>query len=139
MGLEPSNSSIEELLHQNLKWNLVLNYATLGGGVGLFTEVIGSIKVAICWFFSGRFFLDNLIPKGTLITLVSSFVFKSISSELISQEELDYIAFEETNVIRVPFGRRLSKKKRPEKNQHIATLILPITSVNSPTPPPNVA
>ena len=44
-----------------------------------------------------------------------------------------------TNVIRVPFGIRFSKKKRPEKNQNIATLILPITSVNSPTPPPNVA
>tara|TARA_Y100001970_G_scaffold47014_1_gene59348 strand:- start:5967 stop:6215 length:249 start_codon:yes stop_codon:yes gene_type:complete len=46
---------------------------------------------------------------------------------------------QETNVIRVPFGIRLSKKKRPEKNQNIATLILPITSFNSPTPPPNVA
>jgi len=44
-----------------------------------------------------------------------------------------------TNVIRVPFGVRFSKKRRPEKNQNIATLILPITSINSPTPPPNVA
>ena len=59
--------------------------------------------------------------------------------EFINNEELDIVSIEETNVIRVPFGRRLSKKKRPEKNQHIATLILPITSVNSPTPPPNVA
>ncbi len=46
---------------------------------------------------------------------------------------------EDTNVIRVPFGIRFSKKRRPEKNQNIATLILPITSINSPTPPPNVA
>ena len=46
---------------------------------------------------------------------------------------------EDTNVIRVPFGIRFSKKKRPKKNQNIATLILPITSINSPTPPPNVA
>ena len=59
--------------------------------------------------------------------------------EFIHHDEMDIISFEETNVIRVPFGTRLSKKKRPEKNQHIATLILPITSVNSPTPPPNVA
>jgi len=59
--------------------------------------------------------------------------------DFINYEEIDSIFTEETNVIRVPFGRRLSKKKRPEKNQHIATLILPITSVNSPTPPPNVA
>ena len=59
--------------------------------------------------------------------------------EFIKHEEIELISLEETNVIRVPFGRRLSKKKRPEKNQHIATLILPITSLNSPTPPPNVA
>ncbi len=45
----------------------------------------------------------------------------------------------DTNVIRVPFGIRFSKKRRPAKNQNIATLILPITSINSPTPPPNVA
>ena len=44
-----------------------------------------------------------------------------------------------TNVIRVPFGIRTPRKKRPEKNQNIATLVLPITSINSPTPPPNVA
>ena len=40
-----------------------------------------------------------------------------------------------TNVIRVPFGKKFSKKKRPEKNQNIATLILPLSSYNSPTPP----
>ena len=40
-----------------------------------------------------------------------------------------------TNVIRVPFGIRFSKKKRPEKNQKIATLILPISSFTTPTPP----
>ena len=45
----------------------------------------------------------------------------------------------DTNVIRVPFGIRFSKKRRPAKNQNIATLILPITSITSPTPPPNVA
>ena len=59
--------------------------------------------------------------------------------EFINHEEIDLKSSEETNVIRVPFGIRLSKKKRPEKSQHIATLILPITSINNPTPPPNVA
>ena len=59
--------------------------------------------------------------------------------EFVNQEEIDLTSLEGTNVIRVPFGRRLSKKKRPEKNQHIATLILPINSISSPTPPPNVA
>ena len=59
--------------------------------------------------------------------------------EFINLEEKELTSLESTNVLRVPFGRRLSKKKRPEKNQHIATLILPITCINSPTPPPNVA
>tara|TARA_B100000579_G_scaffold34643_1_gene24221 strand:+ start:895 stop:1140 length:246 start_codon:yes stop_codon:yes gene_type:complete len=59
--------------------------------------------------------------------------------EFINYQELDTLSVEGTNVIRVPFGLRLSKKKRPEKNQNIATLIVPITSINSPTPPPNVA
>ena len=59
--------------------------------------------------------------------------------EFINLEGKELTSLESTNVLRVPFGRRLSKKKRPEKNQHIATLILPITSINSPTPPPNVA
>ena len=59
--------------------------------------------------------------------------------EFINNEGIDLISLEENNVIRVPFGRRFSKKKRPDKNQNIATLILPITSINTPTPPPNVA
>ena len=42
---------------------------------------------------------------------------------------------EGTNVIRVPFGKRFSKKQRPEKSQNIATLILPINSYSNPTPP----
>ena len=42
---------------------------------------------------------------------------------------------EGTNVIRVPFGKKFSKKQRPEKNQNIATLILPLSSYTSPTPP----
>ena len=46
---------------------------------------------------------------------------------------------EGTNVIRVPFGKRLPKKQRPEKNQNIATLILPINTFINPTPPPHVA
>ena len=43
---------------------------------------------------------------------------------------------EGTNVIRVPFGKRFPKKQRPDKNQNIATLILPINTFVHPTPPP---
>ena len=46
---------------------------------------------------------------------------------------------EGTNVIRVPFGKRFPKKQRTDKNQNIATLILPINTVMNPTPPPHVA
>ena len=46
---------------------------------------------------------------------------------------------EGTNVIRVPFGKILPKKQRPDKNQNIATLILPINTFINPTPPPYVA
>ena len=46
---------------------------------------------------------------------------------------------EGTNVIRVPFGKRLPKKQRPDKNQNIATLILPINAFINPNPPPYVA
>ena len=44
-------------------------------------------------------------------------------------------SIEGTNVIRVHFGKKFSKKKRPEKSQNIATLILPLTSDSNPTPP----
>ena len=58
-----------------------------------------------------------------------SFVNKS------SGDNSNISSIEGTNVIRVPFGKKFSKKKRPEKNQNIATLILPITSYSNPTPP----
>ena len=44
-----------------------------------------------------------------------------------------------TNVIRVPFGVRQPKKQRPAKASSWATLILPIQSFDSPTPPPHAA
>ena len=55
-----------------------------------------------------------------------------------SGDKSNICSIEGTNVIRVPFGKKFSKKKRPQKNQNIATLILPLTSYNNPTPP-NVA
>ena len=52
-----------------------------------------------------------------------------------SLDNSNFRSIEGTNVIRVPFGKKFSKKKRPEKNQNIATLILPLTSYSNPTPP----
>ena len=52
-----------------------------------------------------------------------------------SGDNSNICSVEGTNVIRVPFGKKFSKKKRPDKNQNIATLILPLTSFSNPTPP----
>ena len=52
-----------------------------------------------------------------------------------SGDNSNICTIEGTNVIRVPFGKKFSKKKRPEKSQSIATLILPLSSYNNPTPP----
>ncbi len=55
------------------------------------------------------------------------------------ENNLKVNSVEGTNVIRVPFGKRFPKKQRPDKNQNIATLILPIHTFMNPTPPPHVA
>ena len=52
-----------------------------------------------------------------------------------SGDNSNICSIEGPNVIRVPFGKKLSKRKRPEKNQNIATLILPLNSYSNPTPP----
>ena len=44
-----------------------------------------------------------------------------------------------TNVVRVPFGIRQSRKKRPERPERWATLVLPFHGIGSPTPPPQAA
>ena len=44
-----------------------------------------------------------------------------------------------TNVVRVPFGVRQPKKQRPAKVSTWATLVLPLQSFDSPTPPPHAA
>ena len=46
---------------------------------------------------------------------------------------------EGTNVIRVPFGVRQPIKKRPERPERLATLVLPFQPLGSPTPPPQAA
>tara|TARA_Y100001968_G_C19420810_1_gene751659 strand:+ start:148 stop:408 length:261 start_codon:yes stop_codon:yes gene_type:complete len=44
-----------------------------------------------------------------------------------------------TNVIRVPFGVRQSVKKRPQRPERWATLVIPFQPLGSPTPPPQAA
>ena len=49
------------------------------------------------------------------------------------------INVEGTNVVRVPFGIRQSRKKRPEKQDTWATLVLPFQPLGSPPTPPQAA
>ena len=44
-----------------------------------------------------------------------------------------------TNVIRVPFGIRQPQKQRPHQPERMATLVLPLQPLGSPTPPPQAA
>mgnify|MGYP007063474638 CR=1 FL=1 len=49
------------------------------------------------------------------------------------------LTIEGTNVIRVPFGIRAPRKKRPEQPERLPTLILTFQSESNPTPPPQAA
>jgi len=44
-----------------------------------------------------------------------------------------------TNVLKVPFGVRLPRKKKPQMPKRMATLVLPFQTIGSPTPPPHAA
>ena len=46
---------------------------------------------------------------------------------------------EGTNVVRVPFGVRRSRRPRPKRPDHWATLVLPFQRHTDPTPPPQAA
>ena len=50
------------------------------------------------------------------------------------------LAMDGTNVVRVPFGVRQSRRQRPERPERWATVVLPFQSHGGqPTPPPHAA
>lgn len=49
------------------------------------------------------------------------------------------VQVEGTNVVRVPFGVRQSRRVRPQRPDHWATLVLPFHAGGQPTPPPQAA
>jgi|TARA_B100002052_G_scaffold2888_1_gene2715 hypothetical protein len=49
------------------------------------------------------------------------------------------LPIEGTNVLRVPFGVRQSRRPRPERPDHWATLVIPFQPLGDPTPPPAAA
>ncbi len=80
---------------------------------------------------------------------------KNRSEKLLEKDQLDLPSFTEkldsvlssgqslqvegTNVVRVPFGIRKSLKKRPQRPDRWATLVIPLQPVDSPNPPPQAA
>ncbi len=51
----------------------------------------------------------------------------------------DLLKVSGTNVVRVPFGIRQPRKKKPARPENWATLVLPLQPFGSPTPPPHAA
>ena len=62
----------------------------------------------------------------------------SQNSELTLNEG-KILQVEGTNVLKVPFGVRLPRKKKPQIPNRMATLVLPFQTIGSPTPPPHAA
>ncbi len=78
-------------------------------------------------------FPDQMNKKDDLSLPSFSNCFESV----LNKGELLQVAG--TNVVRVPFGVRQPKKQRPAKLSPWATLVLPLQSFDSPTPPPHAA
>ena len=80
------------------------------------------------------FDLPDQMNKKDALSLPS---FSNCVESVLKKGELLQVAG--TNVVRVPFGVRQPKKKRPAKLSPWATLVLPLQPVGSPTPPPQAA
>ena len=78
--------------------------------------------------------LPDQINKKDELSLPS---FTNCFETVLSKGEL--LKVSGTNVVRVPFGVRQPKKQRPAKLSAWATLVLPLQSFDSPTPPPHAA
>jgi hypothetical protein len=48
---------------------------------------------------------------------------------------VETVRVEGTNVVRVSFGVRQSRRRRPQRPDHWATLVLPFVAGGGPTPP----
>ena len=78
--------------------------------------------------------VGKLIAKEELHLPFAETAFDSILSDG------NLLEVDGTNVVRVPFGVRSPKRKRPERtNKTWATLVLPFQSPGTPTPPPHAA
>ena len=101
----------------------------------IFFNLLGSFK-----FYGDQmnkkksFDLTDQMKKNDDLTLPS---FSNCFQAVLNQGKL--LEVDGTNVVRVPFGVRQPKKQRPAKVSKWATLVLPLQSFDSPTPPPHAA
>jgi hypothetical protein len=77
---------------------------------------------------------------GLKLASVKASTGPSSARPLISSGGRSVGPVEGTNVVRVPFGVRQARRRRPERPDHWATLVLPFHAVGGdPTPPPQAA
>ena len=79
---------------------------------------------------------SSSLKSDSLIHLILP-SFSNCFESVLNKGELLQVAG--TNVVRVPFGVRQPKRQRPAKLSTWATLVLPLQSFDSPSPPPHAA
>jgi hypothetical protein len=87
-------------------------------------------------FFAQRCLMGIMASKFSDTTNREALNTEALLPKILANGET--INVEGTNVVRVPFGVRKAKRRRPERPEHWATLVLPIHSWD-PTPPPQAA
>ncbi|KGG23880.1 hypothetical protein EV09_0482 [Prochlorococcus marinus str. SS35] len=88
----------------------------------------------------GNLFKDiscNQLDKGLAKDELTLPLLSGIDESTLSKGQI--LNVDGTNVVRVPFGVRHPRRKRPQIPERLATLILPFQRIGSPTPPPHAA
>ena len=101
-----------------------------------FGALSGPTAVETPRFFAQRCLMGIMASKFSDTTNREALNTEALLPKILANGET--INVEGTNVVRVPFGVRKAKRRRPERPEHWATLVLPIHSWD-PTPPPQAA
>jgi hypothetical protein len=101
-----------------------------------FGALSGPTAVETPRFFAQRCLMGIMASKFSDTTNREALNTEALLPKILANGET--INVEGTNVVRVPFGVRKAKRRRPERPEHWATLVLPIQSWD-PTPPPQAA
>ena len=83
---------------------------------------------------------DKSIKKGPRSLCREELSLPSLTEGLVASFKKGHtFSVKGTNVVRVPFGIRQPQKQRPHQPERMATLVLPLQPLGSPTPPPQAA